>query len=191
MPYLPPDFLHDTEFPLAYGKDVHLMLRLLRESYDRFYPKIDYEAVLAQPVVATSPEDPVAESGQSGVDLVWGEVVPTTLAGQDWEQPHLNASHDAVAVEVYRAAVSVPFRVRRDNKEKDLKKEGFDPVRDVTGFIPTVVLDELGITCRPGDRFNWDGDYYVVKWAEATGYWKMTNLRLFVELVCEHQHQGS
>lgn len=197
MVYLPEDFTHPTTFPKAYGRDVHHAVRQIEERWTRFFPQVAYfalnKAVTVVPRV-NGDVDTASVSGTTGgtvFDPILGEAVDNAALAGQWKQPHLSGDRRAVNPEKFAAPVRVHAQVRREAKEKELKKLGFDEVRDLLLTIPTSMLDKLGITVTQGDRFVWDNDLFDVQQFETTGYWKNTNLRLYIVLNCRHYHPGS
>jgi hypothetical protein len=196
MPYLPEDFTHPTVMPQAYGADVLHAIRTIEEKWARFYPQVNYfclrKAVTVVPKNAQGDVDTQSLSGVSGTtvfDPILGEAVDNTSTV--WKQPHLSGDTRAANPERFMDPIRVHAQVRREAKEKELKKLGFDEVRDLLLTIPTSALDKLGIEVTQGDRFVWDNDLYEVLQFETTGYWKNTNLRLYMILNCRHYHPGS
>lgn len=198
MTYLPEGYLHDTLFPEAFDKDLRVQLRLIEEEANRFFPRITYYGVLrtvgiAVPDPVAGGPAPVGAAGQSTFDPLWGEAVDPVLAGQPWQQPHLNPTVKAGTEEVERYAppVTMRARVQREAKDYDLKRYGFDEMRDILVHVPSFTLDRLGVTVYPGDKLVWDGDEFSVLQDRGTGFWKNTNLRLWRALMCEHKKRGA
>jgi hypothetical protein len=198
MPYLPEDFTHPTVMPQAYGADVLHAIRVIEEKWARFYPQVNYfclrKDVTVVPKNAQGDVDTESVSGTAGgtvFDPVLGEAVDNAALVSGWKQPHLSGDTRAVSPERFMDPVRVHAQVRREAKEKELKKLGFDEVRDLLLTIPTSMLDKLGIVVTQGDRFVWDNDLFEVLQFETTGYWKNTNLRLYMILNCRHYHPGS
>ena len=73
----------------------------------------------------------------------------------------------------------------------DLKRYGFDKFRDLLAFSPLSLLDKLSLTVEVGDYFVWDGDEYEVLQYSRDGYWKNSNVRLYLVMNCENRRQGS
>lgn len=195
MPYLPAIYTHEVELPGAYDKDLLLQVRVIIEKYRRYYPKIEYFTFKGDVTVSPSlPSDVptvVGEAGGTAFDPLWGESVPADqLTDGVWQQPN-DGSGAAANPELFNPVVIVNCRIQRDAKEKELKKYGFDQIRDLLLFIPTARLDQLGITARAGDEFVWDGYRYQFEQVEATGYWKNTNLPLYLVANCEQKKVGS
>jgi len=196
MPYLPEDYTHQTGFPTAYGKDLALQVRMINEQYRRMYPQLPYYC-LERDITPGSdaPGDvtePIGEAGHTAWDPLWGESIDTTIgATGEWAQPHGDAVDNAVAVEVFATPVNIHGRVQREMKDRELKKLGFDEMRDIIVFFPHGLLDALGITVYAGDEFIWDGDRYLVKQHKSGGYWKNTNIRLYRVCNCEMVRSGS
>lgn len=198
MPYLPEDFTHTTQFPQAYSKDLLAQIRVIEEKWRRFYPEVTYyplnKAVTVVPRTPSGDIDTASVSGTAGgttFDPVFGEAVDNAALAAGWKQPHLSGDRRAVNPERFHDPIKVRAQVRREAKEKELKKLGFDEVRDLLLTIPVSLLDRLGITVQQGDRFIWDNDLYEVLQFETTGYWKNTNLRPYIILNCRHWHPGS
>ena len=198
MPYLPEDYLHDTLFPEAFDEDVRTQIRLIDEQAARFFPAITYYCALRTVGIAvtdtvTGGPAPVGATGQNTFDPLWGEIVDPTLAGQPWEQPHLHPTLQAGTEEIerYGAPVQVRARIQREVKDYELKRYGFDEMRDILVHIPVATLDRLGLTVFPGDKFVWDGDEFTVKQDRGSGWWKNSNIRLWRTLMGEHKKRGA
>lgn len=195
MTYLPEQYVHETKLPLPFGKDLALQVRLIGERYRLNYPVIEYFPFRGDPTPSTSLPGGiptvVGEAGGSAFDPLWGETVPAAqLTTGTWQQPH-DGTGAAADPEVFYPKIEFNGRIQREAKEKELKKYGFDQIRDLLLFVPSATLDSFGISARAGDEFIWDGFRYIVKQVEATGYWKNTNLRLYVAMNCEQKKVGS
>lgn len=191
MTYLPNAYTHETAFPTAYGKDVLLQLKMIESLYTRHYPLIQYRTQRVRPMPAPGLFDPEGQSGDSIVDPLWNEVLPPTLQGESWEQPHLSGTHVASEPRVENPAYPLHARVQLVNIELELKKTGVEPRRSLDMYIPTLALDRAGITAKQGDRFSWDNDEFQVLSADPVGYWKNTNIRFYVKFQCIHARSGS
>lgn len=201
MVYIPANFTLPTGFPQAFSKDALTQIRMIEEKWRRFYPEISYYCMN----VATT-NVPLATDGASGeidtesvsgtaggtvFDPIWGEAVDNAALTGGWKQPHLSGDRAAVNPEKFMDPVRVNAQVRREAQSKELKKLGFDEVRDLLVTIPASMLDALGIVVRQGDRFVWDNELFEVLQYTQTGYWKNTNLRFYLVLNCKHYHPGS
>jgi hypothetical protein len=122
---------------------------------------------------------------------LWNESVDASLTGAAWEQPHLNSNADATDVEVYLDFIQVHAQIRRDPKEKELKKLGFDQKRELIVSIPLSLLDQAEITAQPGDYFIHDNIPWMVKQLELTGYWHNTAIKMYAVLGCDQKRGGS
>lgn len=194
--YLPPEYVNNTAFPKAVSKDLLMQIRSIRERWQRFYPKIEYYAFKGDVVPTTQTpglsEGVVGEPGGAAFDALYGETVPAgQITSGAWEQPHHAGSGVAASPELYYPVQQIHARLRREVKDKELKQYGFDEIRDLFVDIPTPLLDEQGITSRPGDVLVWNGARYVVLQADTSGWWKNTNVQLFVGLNVEHARAGS
>ncbi len=191
MSYLPPTPTDPTVWPEAYGKDIAVQIRLISEKWKRMFPLLSYYRLKKATTPATDPDTPVGETGETQFDPVWGEGVPASMATTGWEQPHGDAASDAANPELFESPLELNFRVQRVVKETDLKKYGFDQMRDLLLFIPLSILDEAGVTVVHGDYVVWDGDQYTVLQFDRVGYWQNTNARLYMALNCEHRRLGA
>ena len=194
--YLPKDYTHGTKFPGAISKDLQTQIRMIEERWIRFYPQVEYHAFSGDVRPTTNPagtqEGVLGEAGGSAFDSLWGETVDAAqISTGVWKQPHRNAGSVAANPEIRYPMQRIHARVKRESREKELKQYAFDQIRDLTVDIPLSLLDAAGITCRPDDEFVWDGYRYVVMQTETTGYWKNTNIRLFMTLYAEHARSGS
>lgn len=197
-PYLPVDPTHPTKFPEEYGEDIREAILIVEEKWERFFPEIKYFCLnhVPHPIVDGDVDNPVGESeidGSSEFDFLWGESVDPTMVVSKWKQPHLDEGDTAEAanVEVFADPIPVHAQVRREARENELKKLGFDRLRDLLLTIPLSLLDRAGITCQAGDRFIWDNESFQVEQQERAGYWKNSNLRIYMVLNCEHARMGS
>lgn len=194
MPYLPEPYVHETEFPQSFDKDLLFQIRVINERWRRMFPKIEYFAfrgdVKASPSLPATIPTVVGEAGGSALDPLWGETVPAAQIGGAWQQPH-DGTGAAANPELFYPVVILNGQIRREAKEKELKKYGFDQMRDLLLTVPCAMLDKFGITARAGDEFVWDGYRYFVEQVEATGYWKNTNSTLYVVMNCTQKKVGS
>lgn len=126
-------------------------------------------------------------------DFLWGESVEQEIQDSGWEQPHgdddLNATRKAV--DQFEGPYQMHAQVRKEPSEKELKKFGFERDRELMVFIPLSFYDAYGIRANPGDYFIWDDTRYLVKQTDRKGWWKNTNVRLYMALACDKLHEGS
>lgn len=194
MPYLPIIAPEETSFPKADTRDLAFQIRAIEELYRRQAPAILYYQLNKAPTPTTTPaatqdRTPVGDAGTTKFDPIWGEVVADTA---EWVQPQGTAG--AVSPnenEVFFDPVRINARVQRISKETELKKYGFDKVRDLTLFVPLSILDTFAITVTHGDKFVWNGDEYTVLELNLSGYWKNTDVSLYMAINAEHRRKGS
>ena len=191
MSYLPPTPTDPTVWPEPYGKDIALAIRMIDEKWQRHFPLLPYYGLKKATTPMTDPDHPTGEPGNTQFDPVWGESVPVSMAATGWVQPHADGTPDAVDPELFRDPVQLNFRVQRSEPELELKKYGFDQMRDLLLFIPLSILDAAGIKIQQGDYATWDGDEYAFLQFDRVGYWKNTNVRLYMAINCEHRRHGS
>ena len=178
------------EFPVASMVDLPIQQRMIEEMYQRTYPALPYYAMLKQVTPQTTGTDEiVGEAGTTKFDPIWGERVPSNMV--QWVQPHGTTAYDPTEKGEYAAPVELHIRVQREAHELDLKKWGFDQIRDVLAFMPLSVLDREGIIVKPGDYFVWDGTEYAVLQKDRDGWWHNTTTRLYMVLNCEKRRKGS
>jgi hypothetical protein len=191
MPYLPNKNIHGTAFPTAYGKDLETAVRQIESRWKMSYPKIAWKVLKKATTEPTSGniQNLSGEVGSTLYDPLYGESIATDSS--TWAQTHNSDAGDATEPDVYGESFLIHAQIRREVKEKELKKYGFDQIRDILVTIPVSFLDLVGIKPQPGDRFVWDGDTYQVTQREATGYWKNTNLRLYEVINAEHARFGA
>jgi len=189
MPYLPPNPTLETSFPIAYGRDIATAIKMIEEKWARHFPLLDYYPLLKHTTVITDPNVPIGDPGTTKFDPVWGEAVPAAMA--TWENPHANAVADAPRPELYGTPVKLNIRIQKEAHQLELKRYGFDRVRDLLAFVPLSVLDKAGITVQVDDYFIWDGRPFEVKQIDPVGYWHNTNVRLYMAMNCEHRRPGS
>ncbi len=188
MPYLPPELLQDTEFPKAYGKDLATQIRMIDEQYKRMFPEVPYYCIKVNMTpVATG--ELSGEVGSSKIDTLYGEAMDP--AAEAWTQPHLSGTLKAADPEVFDPPQTIHIKIQKADRELDLKKPGIVKVRRLAIVIPAYTLDLLGMTVHEGDKFTWHDDVYYVKKPDPVGWFKNTNVRLFVKADIETRPVGS
>lgn len=199
MAYLPIDPIQQTSWPEPWGKDVAMAIRLIDEEYRRHYARLTYYPLLKEFTkmegAGTQEEDydvMVGASGMTAFDPLYDEPGVADADG-DWQQPHSTSSGPATEddSDKFGDSVEVYGRIVREALDLDLKRWGFDRIRDLICHIPLSILDTVGISVQAGDYFEWDGDQYAVLQQDQTGFWKNSNVRLYITLNCEHRRQGS
>ena len=190
MSYLPQDPLVATTWPEAWGKDIAMAIRMISEKWARHFPKLPYYQLKKATTPSTDPNVPTGEAGMTLFDPVWGEHVPDDMA-TEWKQPHGDATAQAAEVEKFENAVEIHIRLQRESLKETLEKYGIDEVRDVIAFVPLSRLDAAGVVVKRGDYFTWDGDPYEVHEYDRVGYWKNSNVRIYMLMNCSHRRKGS
>jgi hypothetical protein len=187
MPYLPPLKVDGTQFPQALGPDVITAIKMIEERWRRSYPLLPYTMIDSRNTAVSSPSELTGEAGASKFDPMWGETVPAT--DTKWQQPHTRG----VAAEptIYHPAVGIHGRIQRTLREDELKKFGFDRVRNLIVTFPTSLLDAAGITVRAGDRFTWNSELFEIVQQHVVGWWHATNVNLYVVTNVQSARKGS
>lgn len=197
MPYLPTSNILETNFPIQFGKDLNHQILLIEEHYQRFFPLITYYplAYSPEPRGGTGTEDPtdfdtlIGTTAETMIDPLYNEPVPEgsgTWTAHDATTPQGEADRY-----VYGDTVAMNMRIRRDSKDETRKPTGDSETRVLTGYVPLSILDTLSITVQNGDKLIWDGDWMRVKESGREGYWKNTNVRLYLRLDLETISEGS
>lgn len=189
-----PKVLMDTVFPTAHDKDLQMNIRILKEKYQRFYPKLDYKQMnlgIPDPqegdVPATPPPVTVTE-----IDDLWGEPVPNgELPGLAWENPHSTLDLDATEGDKRLPGIEINAHVNHQPSKKVLGRFGIDEQRVMVVTFLVPLLEEAGITVRHGDRFFWKNFVFEVLHWQRMGYWKDTSVHLYIETAVRYARYGS
>jgi hypothetical protein len=191
MPYLPPALIDDQPFPQAWGRDFFLQVRMVNSQYRRHYSWADYYQLKIAPTAADSSFDPIGDAGTTKFDPLYGESVDSTLTA--WKQPHgTNGAVKAAGVDLFYDPIRIPRKFRKDTRDEELHKYGFDLTRKATVTIPAALLDEVGITVHAGDKLRWNNEEFNVLQTAPAGWWPgSSNLFLFMVLSVEHRRRGS
>jgi len=193
MPYLPSIPTEQTEFPEAWAKDVRTQIGLIEGQYKRFFPRRAYYAIKKNPTAQDAQLDPVGAPGTTAFDPMWREAVDPNMSV--WTQPHGSPDFKAAGVEVYAPPVWMNFRLQRNARKDELQKYGFDRVWDLLIHIPCSILDASQVTVQVGDYFNWafngKDDQYAVMQFSPSGWWKNSNIFLYVTCNVKNKRPGS
>ncbi len=196
--YLPIDVLEYTEFPKPDGKDLYQQIQMIEDLWARQMPRLEFYNMKKAPTKSLDAGDEVdpnvlsGEAGTTQFDPFWGERVSDTVAaGGAWIQPHGKSEHTVDGRGKFEDPVLIPAQVERINKERQMKKFGFDEKREVVITTPVSMLDRFGVKVEPGDKIVWDGDAYMVKQERRDGYWMNTNVRLYLVMACDTWREGS
>lgn len=196
MTYIPPSILNDTEFPQVEpcSCDLQTSLELINEKWELSFPEVDYFQLLRTPTEAIPEEFNSGKAGETIVDDLWGEDIPTTLTAE-WVQPHSNTvvglAADATDTQVHAPAVKLHAALQLEPTERELKKVGIDKRKAIIATIPTYMLDLNVVTCKKGDYFIWRGEQYEVLAVHDKGYWYNTNVYLYIVLDLNRRRLGS
>lgn len=189
MSYLPPLKIDDAAFPTVLGQDVLTSIRMIEERWRRHYPSVDYLPLDKRVTPISTPAQISGEAGSTKMDAMWGESVDASMT--TWTQPQTTANAVAAEPNVYLAGRPIHARIMRSARDNDLKKHGFDRLRDLIACFPTSMLDAKGISVQAGDRFVWNSELYEVIQHHVEGWWYQTNVNLFVWVNAQHARRGS
>lgn len=196
MPYLPSVRPSDpTAFPEQSGKDLDMDVRLIQELWETVYPLVPYVMIDRRTTPVADVNTLTGEAGASKFDPLWGESQDANRT--TWRQPHgTDGAVKAADVEVFKTPVSLHMQVNPVTETRpDLHKYGFDEddrrIGRLLVTIPCSLLDNGNVVCTAGDLVKWEGDEFLVLKTRLTGYWKNTNVRLYMSLLCDHRRHGS
>lgn len=181
-------------FPKPWSKDLQTQAKIVLERWIRFYAEITYYPLNKSITPRSDIEDfstPVGAAGTTQFDPLWREAVPPSERSTGWQQPHGNVNHDAPDTYQYKDGIVVHAQVMREATERQLKRWGFDKVKDIVVTVPILMFDYFGVGCTPSDKFVWDGDEFIVIEEKRDGYWLNTNIRQFYVMNCERKRKGS
>lgn len=186
--YQPPSVIHDSRLTRASAGGLRTANKLLIEKWELLYPFIPWKMLDLLPqaaVVAGAAELSSTPGGGTVFDPLYGEAVPVDASG-NFTQPHgdsSGANTDATARTRYKTPINVPLHIRREKPENPLTEQGEDASRKYTIVIPTAVLDKYGVVANVGDRLTYHAHFieiYEVRIPER-GYWKHTNIPMYIE----------
>ena len=198
MPYIPPSAVNSSYIPKGTGRDLSKAMQYLKEKFKRFYPKIKYYMLKTNPTVEGTDNmrgDPTVTPPDTVYDSFYGEAVPSEASTKGVVQPHENTTEgdaiDATDLLKYKDMVEVNAEIRTEPTRKELDKWGIDEMKDLIVFFTTPLLDELNIIINIGDKFEWDGmPYQITEWYKK-GYWKFTNIPLYIMAQAKRLRKGS
>jgi len=198
MSYFPFDIVDETTFPKGVGKDLNFNIRVLKEKWNRFYPLLPFHSlVLDYEKVAAGIDGGISlgEGVSTSVDDLWGEDLPDfDQTVMDYSNPHSQEDSpepNAIEGKQYRDPVNTRIHILEEATEYQLKKMGRDLMNDLIATFLTPMLDDNGLVVKSGDEFTWNGERYKILDVKHRGFWKMTNLFLFVECNCEKARYGT
>jgi len=195
MPKFPTDdhtSITTTEFPKTWSKDVRMQARIVEEQWRRVFPLIPYYSLKKAVTPRADIEDfdeLVGEDSTTKFDTLWREGVPTTSG--TWKQPHLSGDLNATERHLFEESISMHMKLIMEGTEHELKRFGFDKVKDIVAQVPMIFFDRFNRKPQEGDKFFWDGDMFVVLQTKRHMYWKNTNIRMYYVLNCERKRRGS
>ena len=170
------------------GGSMLLVLGVLRERWRRHFPHLLYSPLLHAPTTAVDPNTPVGDAGTTKYDPLWGEPVDTRMTAVTQPQ---GTAYRAAENYQYRDAIRLPCRVNRAAHQTELQRWGFDKMRELIVSIPCPILDDYGITARPGDKFDWKNTTFRVAQVSLDGYWRNSSIALYAVLNCQTLRHGS
>lgn len=200
MPYIQPDVIHDAGFTPWQSESLRTACDLLIEKWETFYPQYDYFMLDYVPTVPVDKGESTASGSTPGtiVDPLYGEAIPVhDLGGGQWEaiQPHGSTTPametDAPSRKKHKTAVPLFIHLLRNEQNPELKLEGANTSREFTLTVPTPLLDKYGVVIRSGDRIAVGVNLIEVKEVRMVGYWKWTNIPLYIKMECSLEARGS
>jgi hypothetical protein len=199
MSYIPFSTEEITRFPQAFSKDLKFAIERLEEKWKRHYPIIDYHELRLDYDRPEAVNDggivrPVETGDSTTWDDLWGEDLPDFQSDITYSNPHSQVDSpeaDANVSQVFCDPVPIHVHMLEQATEYQLKKMGRDLMHDVVATFLTPLLDAQGLTIKSGDRLAWGGRTCQILDVKNRGFWKMTNIFLFLECDCEEARYGS
>jgi hypothetical protein len=181
----------DTATP---SKDFAFMNRMIKAKFEGQYAAGSLATYRALKKATTFEGDDVnqlvGEDGTTKYDPLYGDSMDPDMTV--WEQPHLSGVHQAGAVELYDPPVDLPVKVPTEETDREQTLRGTEVKADLTVYVPTVILDERGITVKPGDWITFRGiDYIVRSVSTSKGRWHNVGVPLYLDLGLVVKRQGS
>lgn len=200
MPYIQPSVIHDAGFTPWQSESLTTACELLIEKWELFYPRFDYLMIAYEAAVPVDKGESLAvgQPPNTIVDPLYGEAIPVhDLGGGQWEaiQPHGTSmaamETDAPVRKKYKPAIPLHVHLFRNEQNPELKLEGANPSREFTLTVPTALLDRYGVVIRPGDRMIVGANQIEMKEVRMVGYWKWTNIPLYIKMEASLEARGS
>jgi hypothetical protein len=196
VPYLPETAFNDAQ-RMSDSSDISMAIRMINERWEYAYPALPYYQLDRRVTTSPTLNTLSGETGSTKFDPLWGEAVDPGLT--QWQQAHtpvpvtdpVTPPLKAAEVNVYKDPIPIRVQWQRKARDSQLKRWGFDRMRDILAIIPVFSLDQRGITCLADDKIVWDHNEYVVIQQSLEGYWANTNTRLYMVLNCESRRLGS
>lgn len=192
----PEDVSSEAEFPRTLDKDLAIAVRMIEERFRRHYPATAFYP-LRKSVTSVGQDTtlPVGAAPNTVFDALYSESVDpaafTPNGKEPFAQPHTTDNVDAARGHEYDDPLFLHARVQRENVERELKRLGFEQIRGILVKLPTSACATAGWDPQPGDRLIYDNTLYEVQQRARTGYWKNSNVRLYIELSAQQARLGS
>lgn len=200
MPYIQPSVIHDAGFTPWQSESLKTACELLIEKWEMFYPVFSYLMIAHDAAIPVDKGESMAvgQPPTTVVDPLYGEAIPIhDLGAGQWEaiQPHGTSAAalatDAPIRKKHKPAVPLNVHVLRNEQNPELKLEGANPSREYTITIPTPLLDKYGVVVRPGDRIVLGVNQIELKEVRMVGFWKWTNIPLYIKAEAASEAIGS
>lgn len=189
------DNVFDTSFPTAHDLDIATDIGIARERYEVFFPEVRYLArLIPEGEAPPHPGDVQPVPGMENIDDLWGENEPVNqMMGDAWENPHTTTRMDATECDKYEDKGLIHVQLNHEPTQRQLEKYGLDGQRVIIVTFLNVLLQEMGITPRFGDKFQWKDHEYVLHKIEdpSPGYWKHTSVDIYTRCVFKFKRYGS
>lgn len=189
MGYQTPSNTTESDMPRL-TKDFTLQRGMCEERARKLSANVLYYCVDKR-LTPVTPQAPMSgESGSTQFDPVWGEATATDSYG-NWIQAHRDPTVSAATVTKFLEAQSIPAQFRKEASDDELKRWGFDRIKDGVFVLTAYALDQRDIACQPGDVIEYGTlRYKVMQWV-VDGLWHQTNIPMYVVLNCETERKGS
>lgn len=196
--YQSPTVIQDAALTPADSESLVTANGLLIEKWELMYPEVEYRQIDFLPTAAVDAGQAQIVGTLPGtvIDPLTGESIPLD-ANDEFVQPHGDDPDadavDATVTRQFKDAVLLPTFFRRQQVSRRLKATGENTSRHFQVMWPTALLDRFGVVVNVGDEFEYAGRTVEIKEAiiPDRGYWKWTNIPMYVVAWCSYKSKGS
>lgn len=198
MAYQSPAVIHEARLTPAQSDSLVTANALLIEKWRLMYNEVDYRMIDLLPSVAVD----AGETQISGVlpgtiiDTLTGETIPLDSVSQ-FVQPHGSSAAslavDATVTRKFKDAIVLPTWLSKQPVDRKLTSRGESMQRMWRVTWPTALLDLYDVHTNIGDEFSFGGQSLEIKevFVPEKGYWKFTNIPMYVTGYAAYRSKGS
>jgi len=198
MPYIPTSSVLDTVMSPHDAVDLITYSDYLVEMMLLAHPRCDYYMLDLLPTAVTSAGEKVTTGAapRTTIDAIYGETIPTRNGA--FSQPHGTGTEaaliNATASRVHKAAVrDMPLYYKRLDVSRGSDGVSAASARKFELTWPTPLLDRYGVTVNIGDEIQFGNQRLEIKesYIPDRGYWKYTNIPLYIRAFASLRQTGS